>query len=132
MRSPDLPCAPRIEPHESAGETRVPAMVERVVFLGAVTQVLLRLAPSVPLQALVQNDGEHQELAQGAPVYAYLPPDRLRVLAGARGAVPAPPPASHWPPATASAPGRVESHRAMRYARSGGMISNESRRKADT
>jgi spermidine/putrescine transport system ATP-binding protein len=63
-------------------------MVERVVFLGASTQVLLRLAPGVPLQALIQNDGEHPDLAQGTPVHVYLPPDALRVLAGAAGEVP--------------------------------------------
>ncbi len=45
----------RIEEHGSAGENRVPAMVERVVFLGAATEVLLRLAPGLPLQALMQN-----------------------------------------------------------------------------
>ena len=80
----------RIEAHGSAGDNRVPAMVERVVFLGSATQVMLRLAPGVPLQALVQNDGQHPDLAQGTPVHAYLPPDALRVLAGARGVVPAP------------------------------------------
>jgi spermidine/putrescine transport system ATP-binding protein len=80
----------RIEAHGSSGGNRVPAMVERVVFLGAATQVMLRLAPGVPLQALVQNDGEHPDLAQGTPVHAYLPPDALRVLAGARGVVPEP------------------------------------------
>ncbi len=78
----------RIEAHGSSGDNRVPAMVERVVFLGAATQVLLRLAPGVPLQALVQNDGEHPDLAQGTPVNCYLPPDALRVLAGAAGEVP--------------------------------------------
>jgi spermidine/putrescine transport system ATP-binding protein len=80
----------RIETHGSAGDNRVPAMVERVVFLGAATQVMLRLAPGQPLQALVQNDGEHPELAQGTPVHVHLPPDALRVLAGARGVVPTP------------------------------------------
>jgi spermidine/putrescine transport system ATP-binding protein len=80
----------RIEAHGSAGENRVPAMVERVVFLGAATEVILRLAPGVPLQALAQNDGEHPDLAQGTPVHVYLPPDALRVLPGARGPVPAP------------------------------------------
>jgi spermidine/putrescine transport system ATP-binding protein len=80
----------RIETHGSAGDNRVPAMVERVVFLGAATQVMLRLAPGVPLQALIQNDGEQPDLAQGTPVHAYLPPDAMRVLAGARGVVPAP------------------------------------------
>ena len=78
----------RIEAHGSPGDNRVPAMVERVVFLGAATEVLLRLAPGVPLQALIQNDGEHPDLAQGTPVHVYLPPDALRVLAGAAGEVP--------------------------------------------
>jgi hypothetical protein len=46
--------------------------------------VMLRLAPGIPLQALVQNDGERPDLAQGTPVHCYLPPEALRVLAGAR------------------------------------------------
>ena len=37
----------RIEPHGSPGENRVPAMVERLVFLGSATQVMLRLATGV-------------------------------------------------------------------------------------
>ena len=78
----------RIEEHGSAGENRVPAMVERVVFLGSATQVMLRLAPGVPLQALMQNDGARPDLAQGTPVHVYLAPDALRVLAGAAGEVP--------------------------------------------
>jgi spermidine/putrescine transport system ATP-binding protein len=80
----------RIETHGSAGENRVPAMVERVVFLGAATQVMLRLAPGIPLQALMQNDGERPELTQGTPVHCYLPPDALRVLAGSAQEVPVP------------------------------------------
>jgi spermidine/putrescine transport system ATP-binding protein len=79
----------RIEPHGSPGPNRVPAMVERVVFMGAATQVILRLPTGIQLQALVQNDGDHPDLAQGAPVHVYLPPDALRVLAGASGQVPA-------------------------------------------
>jgi len=58
------------------------------VFLGSATEVLLRLAPGVPLQALMQNDGSRPDLTQGTPVQVYLPPDALRVLAGARGVVP--------------------------------------------
>jgi hypothetical protein len=35
------------------------------------------------LQALLQNDGDAlEQLAQGTPVHAYLPPDALRVLPG--------------------------------------------------
>jgi len=78
----------RIEEHGSAGENRVPAMVERVVFLGSATEVLLRLAPGIALEALMQNDGSRPDLAQGTPVNVYLPPDALRVLAGAAGEVP--------------------------------------------
>ncbi len=80
----------RIEEHGSPGENRVPAMVERVVFLGAATQVMLRLAPGVPVQALMQNDGSRPELAQGSPVHVYLHPDALRVLAGSAAKVPVP------------------------------------------
>ena len=80
----------RIEAHGSAGENRVPAMVERLVFLGAATQVMLRLAPGISLQALVQNDGERPDLTQGTPVHCYLPPDALRVLAGPTQEVPVP------------------------------------------
>ena len=80
----------RIEPHGSAGENRVPAMVERVVFLGASTQVMLRLATGMSVQALMQNDGEQPDLTQGTPVHCYLPPDALRVLAGSPREVPVP------------------------------------------
>jgi spermidine/putrescine transport system ATP-binding protein len=80
----------RIEAHGSAGENRVPAMVERLVFLGSATQVMLRLAPGIPLQALVQNDGERPDLAQGTPVHCYLPPEALRVLSGSSQPVPVP------------------------------------------
>jgi hypothetical protein len=60
-------------------------MVERLVYLGSSTQVFLRLAPGVELQALLQNDGDEGQLAQlsqGTPVHAYLAPDAMRVLAG--------------------------------------------------
>jgi spermidine/putrescine transport system ATP-binding protein len=72
----------KIEPHGSSGPNRVPGMVERLVFLGAATQVMLRLGPGVPLQALIQNDGDVPALAQGTPVHVYLAPEALRVLGG--------------------------------------------------
>jgi spermidine/putrescine transport system ATP-binding protein len=78
----------RVEPHGSAGQNRVPALVERVVYLGAGTQVMLRLATGASLQAVIPNDGSAAglALAQGTPVHAYLPPDALRVLPGAPSA----------------------------------------------
>ena len=72
----------RVEDFGSPGPNRVPAMVERLVYLGSSTQVILRLAPGVELQMLMQNDGDHGQLTQGTPVYAFLAPDALRVLAG--------------------------------------------------
>jgi spermidine/putrescine transport system ATP-binding protein len=72
----------RIEEYGSPGPNRVPAMVERLVYLGSATQVFLRLAAGTDVQALLQNDGVQSGLAQGTPVHAYLAPDALRVLSG--------------------------------------------------
>lgn len=77
----------RIEEFGSAGPNRVPAMVERLVYLGSATQVFLRLAAGTDIQALLQNDGGPAELAQGTPVHAYLAADALRVLSGGTPAV---------------------------------------------
>jgi spermidine/putrescine transport system ATP-binding protein len=71
-----------LEEFGSAGPNRVPAMVERLVYLGSATQVILRLAAGPELQALLQNDGSAEHLAQGTPVHAFLAPDAVRVLAG--------------------------------------------------
>jgi spermidine/putrescine transport system ATP-binding protein len=76
----------RIEDYGSAGPNRVPAMVERLVYLGSATQVFLRLAAGTDIQALIQNDGTQERLAQGTPVHAYLAPEALRVLTGGRPA----------------------------------------------
>jgi spermidine/putrescine transport system ATP-binding protein len=72
----------RVEEFGSAGPNRVPAMVERLVYLGSATQVILRLAAGPELQALLQNDGSGEHLAHGTPVHAFLAPDAVRVLAG--------------------------------------------------
>jgi hypothetical protein len=72
----------RIEEFGSDGANRVPAMVERLVYLGSATQVMLRLAAGAQVQALVQNDGSQADLRQGTPVHVHLAPDALRVLAG--------------------------------------------------
>jgi spermidine/putrescine transport system ATP-binding protein len=71
----------RVEEHGSAGQNRVPALIDRVVYLGAATQVHLRLATGESLQAVVPNE-DAAGWAQGTPVHAYLPADALRVLAG--------------------------------------------------
>ncbi len=71
----------RVEEHGSAGQNRVPALIDRVVYLGAATQVHLRLATGESVQAVVPNE-DAAGWSQGTPVHAYLAPDALRVLAG--------------------------------------------------
>jgi len=64
----------------TTGQNCLPAMVERLVFLGSASQVFVRLAPGALLQALVQNDGLPVPWSQGTPVSVRLPPEALRVL----------------------------------------------------
>jgi hypothetical protein len=54
--------------------------VDRIVYLGAATQVILRLATGESLQAVVKNE-EAAAWSQGTPVHAYLAADAPRVLA---------------------------------------------------
>jgi spermidine/putrescine transport system ATP-binding protein len=79
-----------IHPHGTTDQNCIPAMVERVVYVGPVLQVLLRLAHGDPMQALVTNTGDELALAQGAPVAVQLPSDALRVLHDTGARVPAP------------------------------------------
>ncbi len=59
---------------------RVPGMVERLVYLGPATQLVVRLANGEPLQALVQNQGQPIAWQQGTAIAVHLPADALRVL----------------------------------------------------
>jgi spermidine/putrescine transport system ATP-binding protein len=70
----------RLEPYGTAGPNRVPGMVERLVYQGPATQLVVRLASGDPLQALVQNQGEPMSWTQGTAIAVHLPPDALRVL----------------------------------------------------
>ncbi len=70
----------RVEVHGSSGPNRVPALVDRLVYLGAATEVILRLATGESLQAVVPNE-DAAAWSQGTPVHAWLPADALRVLA---------------------------------------------------
>ena len=70
----------RVEELGSSGANRIPALVDRVVYLGAATQVMLRLASGESLQAVVPNK-DAGGWSQGTPVHVHLPADALRVLA---------------------------------------------------
>jgi spermidine/putrescine transport system ATP-binding protein len=69
-----------VEAYDVATENRVPGMVERVVYQGPTTVVILRLAPGPSLQAMLPNRGGTTPFEQGTPVSAVLPPEALRVL----------------------------------------------------
>jgi spermidine/putrescine transport system ATP-binding protein len=70
-----------IEERDAAGSNAVPGMVERVVYVGPVIQMIVRLAPGESIQAMVPNRGGGQ-FAQGTPVMVHMPPDALRILEG--------------------------------------------------
>jgi len=70
----------RLEDHGASGENRVPGMVERVVYVGSIMQVIVRLAPGETLQAWVQNTGSSLPYDQGMPVAVHLPAEAVRVL----------------------------------------------------
>ena len=71
----------KVEAHGAQGENRLPGMVERVVYVGATTQLIVRLPNGDPVQAMVANDGVATRYEQGTPVSLWLPPDAVRVLA---------------------------------------------------
>ena len=71
----------RIEPAGSAGPNRLPATVERLVYLGSTTQVLLRLEGGERLQGLFANSGEALPFGEDGHVTVHLPRDALRVIA---------------------------------------------------
>ena len=78
-----------LEPHGSpSGPNRIPGMVERVVYVGSASQVIVRAATGEALQALVQNTGASVEHEQGTPVQLHLPADALRVLPSGIGDAP--------------------------------------------
>ena len=70
----------RIDPYDAVGENLIPGMIERVVYLGAAEQLVVRLASGDLVQALLVNDGTPRSLGQGTAVQVHLPADSLRVL----------------------------------------------------
>src|SRR3954466_58296 len=63
------------------GANRLPGMVDRTVFLGSTTQVLVRLPHGAVLQSLITNTTGSEPFSTGQPVTVCLPSQALRVLA---------------------------------------------------
>jgi spermidine/putrescine transport system ATP-binding protein len=70
-----------VETHGSQGANRLPGMVERVVYVGASTQLMIRLLSGESLQAMLPSRASSGAFDQGTPVSVHLPSDALRVLA---------------------------------------------------
>jgi spermidine/putrescine transport system ATP-binding protein len=59
----------------------VPGIVDRLVYVGATTQVAVRLPHGPSIQALLVSGGELDGLTPGTPVEVGCPPEAIRVLA---------------------------------------------------
>jgi spermidine/putrescine transport system ATP-binding protein len=70
----------RIDDHGVGGDNALPGMVDRLVYLGATTQIVVRLPGDVAIQALVTDADARARLEPGAPVTVVLPPDAVRLL----------------------------------------------------
>jgi spermidine/putrescine transport system ATP-binding protein len=70
----------RVGPHGQTGPNHIPGMVERVVYVGPLTQVIVHLAPGETIQAMLPNQGREMSYSQGTAVSVELPPEALRVL----------------------------------------------------
>jgi spermidine/putrescine transport system ATP-binding protein len=62
------------------GENHLPGMIDRLVYLGATTQVVVRLPHGDTVQVLVTNTDDQIAHEPGTPVTLVLPADALRVL----------------------------------------------------
>jgi spermidine/putrescine transport system ATP-binding protein len=69
-----------VEAQGSTGENRIPAIVERVVYVGATLQIILHLASGQTIQAWTPNDGDVKVSRSGDSVTASFPRTALRVL----------------------------------------------------
>ncbi len=70
----------RVEGPKKTGENRLPGKVERVVYAGAISQLVVTLERGTPIQCMLANDGADSSFDRGAPVSVCLPCEALRVL----------------------------------------------------
>ena len=70
----------RVEAPWTTGENRLPGKVDRIVYAGAISQLVVTLDRGTPIQCMLANDGAASSFDRGAPVSVYLPCEALRVL----------------------------------------------------
>jgi spermidine/putrescine transport system ATP-binding protein len=69
-----------VEAPRKTGENRLPGKVERVVYAGPISQLIVTLDRGEQIQCMLANDGVGTAFDRGEPVSVYLPYDALRVL----------------------------------------------------
>jgi len=70
----------RIEAPGESGENRLPGRIERLVYAGAISQLVITLDRGGSIRCMLANDGVMSSFDRGAPVSVYLPCEALRVL----------------------------------------------------
>jgi spermidine/putrescine transport system ATP-binding protein len=70
----------RVEAPRKTGENRLPGKIERVVYAGPISQLIVTLDRGEQIQCMLANDGVGTAFDRGEPVSVYLPYDALRVL----------------------------------------------------
>jgi spermidine/putrescine transport system ATP-binding protein len=70
----------RVEAPKQIGENHLPGKVERVVYAGAISQLVVTLELGTPIQCMLANDGADSSFDRGTPVSVCLPCEALRVL----------------------------------------------------
>ena len=70
-----------VEVHGTAGENRLPGLVERAVFLGNSFELHVRVVGGDLLKVTMPNDGTGIPVEEGTAVTLHLPAEALRVLA---------------------------------------------------
>jgi hypothetical protein len=70
----------RVEAPRKTGENRLPGKIERVVYAGAISQLVITLDRGTPIRCMLANDGAVSSFDRGTRVSVYLPCEALRVL----------------------------------------------------
>jgi spermidine/putrescine transport system ATP-binding protein len=70
----------RVEAPRKTGENRLAGRVERVVYAGAISQLVVALDRGDHIQCMLANDGADSSFDRGTPVSVYLPCEALRIL----------------------------------------------------
>ncbi len=69
-----------LEAQGATGQNRIPAMVERTVYVGSILQLIIHLPWGQTIQAWQQNEGDTTQHPSGTPITVHFPVEALRVL----------------------------------------------------